>query len=125
MLSRLAGPGLLSGGACGPHARLPGAGAAAVHRRCQCAQCQNVFQHQAQQIWGPLTDAALTESAPGLALCYQAFRSGVHLSGRFQFAMLTCLARASLKAPGVVSLVSVEPPPTVPPAPMVSGAIST
>ena len=39
--------------------------------------------------------------------------------------MLTCLPRATLSAPGGVLLVMVLPPPTVPPAPMVTGATST
>jgi hypothetical protein len=45
--------------------------------------------------------------------------------GRFQLAMLTCLPRATLKAPGSVFFEIVEPPPTVPPAPIVTGAINT
>ena len=39
--------------------------------------------------------------------------------------MLICLPRATLSAPGSVLLVMVEPPPTVPPAPMVTGATNT
>ena len=39
--------------------------------------------------------------------------------------MLTCLPRATLSAPAGVLLVMVEPPPTVPPAPIVTGATST
>ena len=42
-----------------------------------------------------------------------------------QFGMLTWRPRATVSASGAVSLVKVEPPPTVPPAPMVTGATST
>ena len=38
--------------------------------------------------------------------------------------MLTCLPRATLKAPAGVSLVMVEPPPTVPPCPIVTGCLA-
>ena len=37
--------------------------------------------------------------------------------GSAQLATLTCLPRATLKAPGSVLLLMVEPPPTVRPAP--------
>ena len=47
------------------------------------------------------------------------------LAGRLQLAMTTCLPRATLSAPGGVCLVMVEPPPTVPPAPRVTGATRT
>src|SRR5256885_16356304 len=47
------------------------------------------------------------------------------LTGRFQLVMLTCLPRDTVSTPGSVLLVTVEPPPTVPPAPMVTGATST
>src|SRR5690606_34603947 len=47
------------------------------------------------------------------------------LAGRLQPGIDTCLPRATLSAPGGVSLVMVEPPPMVPPAPSVTGATST
>jgi DNA-binding Lrp family transcriptional regulator len=50
VLPRLAGPGLRADRARGRHAGLPGAGAAPVHQRRQCAQRQGLFQRQAGEI---------------------------------------------------------------------------
>jgi DNA-binding Lrp family transcriptional regulator len=50
VLPRLAGAGLHAGGARGRHAALPGAGAAAVYQRCECAQREGLFQHAAREV---------------------------------------------------------------------------
>ena len=50
VLARVAGTGLCAGGAHARYARLLGVVAEAVYRRCECAQCQGVLQHQAGKI---------------------------------------------------------------------------